>query len=233
MNQNTSIRIVAYVDILGWKHAFDTIGHKGLVDIATKISVQKATFSPKQKKISKEFENQLEKQHGIPQNNGRYHDICFSFFSDCFAISASPDNLDNLFNVTKWACIRLLGDDGLLTRGGITIGEFTHDMSNDITVGIPLNCAVDIEKSTKMPRIRVADEVVVLAKKSPAYEQLIYDDGECSVLNIANDVQEDWLSVSEKQIAKALNSELGAYEKCKWKYISEHLPRMYTNANRS
>jgi hypothetical protein len=233
MNPNTSVRIVAYVDILGWKHAFNTIGHEGLVEIATKISEQKATFSPKQKDISREFEAQLETQHSIPQNNRKYYDISFSFFSDCFAISSSPDNLDNLFNVTKWACIRLLGDHGLLTRGGITMGEFTHDMAHDITVGIPLNNAVDIEKSTKMPRIKVADEVVELAKKSPTYEQLIYDDGECRVLNIANDAQEDWLQASEKQIAKALNSELGAYEKCKWKYISEHLPRMKTNSNRS
>jgi hypothetical protein len=233
MHPNTSIRVVAYVDILGWKDAFNTIGHDGLVEIANKIYEHKAAFSQEKKDESRKLEIQLEKQHGIPQNNRKYYDINFSFFSDCFAISSSPDNLENLFTVTKWACIRLLGDHGLLTRGGITMGEFTHDMAHDITVGKPLNDAAKIETSTKMPRIMVVNEVVTLAKQSSTYQKLIYDDGECSVLNIANDVQEDWLFASEKQIAKALNSELGAYEKCKWKYISEHLPRMNTNANRS
>ena len=228
MHQNPSIRVVSFVDILGWKSAFDTIGHEGLVEIATQIYKHKASFSPKQKQKIIALENQLKKQYGITQNNSKYHDISFSFVSDCFVISASLNNLDNLFNVTKWACMTLLGDHGLLTRGGITMGKFTHDMAKDIAVGKPLNDAVAIEHTTKMPRIVVESKVLALAKQLSNYDQVLYDDGECSILNIAN-VSVDWLTEAQNQIDKALGSSLGTYEKCKWKYIAEHLPRMRKN----
>jgi len=226
MNPSITIRIVAYIDIVGWKRSFDTIGHEGLVRIATKISKHKAAFSIDQKKKIREYENQMGGQLSIPQD---YYDICFSFVSDNFVISASPTHLHRLLSVTKWDCMELLQMHGLLTRGSINMGEFTHDMSNDIAIGRPLNKAVSIEQSTKMPRIVVDSEVVELAKKSFDCEQLIYYDGECDILNIANK-SEDWLVSSKKQIDAVLNSDLGAYEKCKWKYIAEHLPRMYATA---
>ena len=223
MNPYSTIRIVAFIDIVGWKRSFDTVGHEGLVKIATKISKHKAAFSIDQKKKIMEYENQMGGQLSIAQD---YYDICFSFVSDSFIISALPKHLHKLLSVTKWDCMELLQMHGLLTRGSITIGEFTHDMSNDIAIGRPLNKAVSIEHSTKMPRIVVHSEVGALAKKSFDCEQLIYYDGECDILNIANK-SADWLVSSKKQIDAALNSDLGAYEKCKWRYISEHLPRMY------
>ncbi len=226
MNPYITIRIVAFIDIVGWKRAFDTIGHEGLVKIATQISKHKAAFSPDRKEKIREYDNNMGNKLGIPQD---YYDICFSFVSDCFVISALPTHLHRLLSVTKWDCMELLQMHGLLTRGGITMGEFTHDMSNDIAIGRPLSKAVSIEQSTKMPRIVVESEVVELAKQSSDCEQFIYYDGECSILNIAN-VSEDWLVLSKKQIDNALNSDLGAYEKCKWKYIAEHLPRMYATA---
>jgi len=220
MNSNTSpTRVVAFVDIIGWKSAFQSIGHDGLVEIATEISKHKSSFSPEQKKKMKEFEI----QQGIMQedNYWKYQDISFSFISDCFVISASPNNVDTLMGVTKWACMTLFHQYGLLTRGGITMGKFTHDMTNDIAIGIPLNEAVKIEQSTKMPRIVVNDNV----KQLPELDQLIYFDGEYTILNIAN-ASLYWLIDAQKRIDDNLNSNLGAYEKCKWKYISEHLPRM-------
>jgi hypothetical protein len=231
MHLNTATRVVAFVDIIGWKSAFDNpaIGHEGLVKIATWISKHSKQFSLEKKKELREWDkNHIGKQLVIGRD---YYDISFSFLSDSFIISASPNHLHSLFGVIQWDCMQLLQMHGLLTRGGITMGEFTHDMSNDIVIGIPLNEAVAIERSTKMPRIVVESEVVKLAKQSLNCEQFIYYDGECSVLNITNrSTTEVWLRESKEQIDTALNSDLSAYKKCKWKYISEHLPRMNTTA---
>lgn len=58
--------------------------------------------------------------------------------------------------ITVWDGLKL----GLLIRGGITIGRLIHD--KDVIVGEALVTAVELEKSTKFPRIEIADEIIDL-----------------------------------------------------------------------
>ena len=223
MHATTEDRVVAYVDVVGWGNAFATIGHDALVKAAREIADHKAAFSPTQKAKVSAWEKSMAASYEMTVLGG-YHEINFSFVSDSFVVSAPKANLRGLLTLIKWACIRLLEGHGFLTRGGISVGRFTHDMEHDIAVGKPLVEAVEIEKYTSMPRITLSPEARQLTNAED-FAKLIYFDGEQTVLNISNG-SESWLEECNKRIVTALASGLDERKIKKWKYLAEHLPKM-------
>jgi len=218
-------RAVAYVDVIGWSAAFEAIGHERLLQVAISISDHKQSFSKTQKEKSKALSAQLERSTGITQpSNEKYLDIRFSFVSDCFVISASPWNIENLLNVTRWKCMTLLGDFGFLTRGGITMGLATHDTDRDIVVGEPLVRAVQLEKITSMPRVEISPEVLDCTRNTNA-ERFVYDDGEKSVLNICG-VSDAWMVQCKNKLEAGLAAVPDERLKDKWRYMQRHLDNM-------
>ncbi len=230
MDITSEERIVAYVDVIGWSEAFDTIGHDALVTVARSIADHKAKFSPSLKADISTWDKSMNANHDIIIQKG-YYGINFSFVSDNFVVSAPKEYLKDLLSVTKWACMCLLVDHGFPTRGGITFGIFTHDMEHDIAIGKPLVEAVDIEKHTHMPRVTLSDTVRQLVDCN-GLSELIYFDGEKWVLNIAN-VSDVWLSESRRRIKTALASGLDESKAEKWNYLAEHLPKMASDQNKA
>ena len=223
MQATAEERVVAYVDVVGWRHAFDTIGHDALVKVAREIADHKAAFSPSQKAKIRAWEESMTANNGMTVQGG-YHEISFSFVSDSLVISAAKANLRGLLTVTKWACMRLLGDHGFPTRGGIAVGRFTHDMEHDIAIGRPLVEAVQIEEQTSMPRVALSADALKLTSEGD-YAKLVYFDGEQHVLNISNG-SDAWLEECSKRIGAALASGLDERKVEKWKYLSKHLLQM-------
>lgn len=218
-DSTVSERAVGFVDIVGWKDAFKTIGHEGLLKVAINIAKHKKQFSPEKKAEMAAWD----KSHSMDVL-GKYYEINFSFISDCFVVSAPTENLEGLLNVIKWDCMCLIADHGFLTRGGISMGPFTHDTENDIALGLPLNEVVDLEKDTNMPRIQLSNNIVRIANHI-SHPGLVYNDGEYEVLNIANK-SKDWLYLAMGKIDKVLASSLDEHRKLKWHYLREHLPKM-------
>lgn len=216
-------RAVAYIDVIGWGHAFDTIGHDALVQVARTIADHKAVFSPSQKAKILAWEKSMATSHGMTVQGG-YHEINFSFVSDSLIVSAPKANLRGLLTVAKWACMRLLGDHGFPTRGGIAVGRFSHDMEHDIAIGKPLVEAVEIEKHTSMPRVTLSADAYKFADGED-FRNLIYFDGEQHVLNISNG-SDAWFCECNKRIVAALAAGLDERKAEKWMYLSEHLPKM-------
>ena len=223
MHSTSEERVVAYVDVVGWRRAFDTIGHDALVEVAREIADHKAAFSPTQKAKMRAWEQTMDASHGMHAQGG-YHEINFSFVSDSLVVSAPSANLRGLLNVTKWACMRLLGDHGFPTRGGIAVGRFTHDMEHDIAIGKPLVEAVQIEEKTNMPRVTLSAGALQLAG-GDNFNGLIYHDGEQSILNISNG-SDAWLAQCNERIAAALASGLDERKVKKWEYLAVQLPKM-------
>ena len=215
--------VVAFIDVVGWEKAFGTVGHEGLLKIAMEISSYKLTFSASRKNEISEF---LLNSKSPPLEN--YFDINFSFFSDSFIISAPVNSAKAMFGVAKMACMQLLVSHGFLVRGGVSVGYFTHDTSNDIYLGVPLNQAAHIEKCTKMPRIQLHENTLYL-KDTQSLNELVYYDGSCFVINIANR-SEAWLAEAMSQIKKSLSLNLTEVQMEKWIYLNDHLPKMHQEA---
>ena len=220
-------RIIAFVDVIGWRSALKCKGHIWLVQVARSISKHKQQFSSVQEDQIRTCFEELEKKSGLMQpKHEEYNDIKFSFVSDSFIISSSVWNVYSLFNVTRWACMTLLCDYGFLTRGGIAKGLVTHDTERDIIVGQPLVDAVHIEKTTSRPRIEISKSVLdfVYGKNDEA-EKLIYYDGEKNILNICES-GDDWIFACEQQIDTGLRDAPEGKSKNKWCYMKCHLKPM-------
>lgn len=185
-------------------------------------------FSAERKARTREFAEMLERDTGRAQDpNLAYHDIAFSFVSDCFVVSSSPEHVENLMNVSRWACMTLLGNHGFLTRGGVCMGLTTHDEAQDIVVGKPLSDAVALEKCTAMPRIELSDVVVGCLRDHEGgdADRLAFFDGEKHILNIAG-VGTDWLNVAEEQVFQGLALAPCDKARAKWLYMQQQLPKM-------
>jgi hypothetical protein len=223
-------RVVAFIDVIGWSNAFDDprLGHDKLVEVARSIAEYRKMFSPEQKARILEFAEKLEHDTGRAQDpNSAYHDIAFSFVSDCFVVSSSPEQVGNLMNVSRWACMTLLGNHGFLTRGGVCMGVTTHDEAQDIVVGKPLSDAVALEKSTAMPRIELSNVVVDCLRdyEGADADRFVFFDGEKQILNIAG-VGADWLNVAKEEVVQGLKLAPCEKARAKWLYMQQQLPRM-------
>ena len=130
-------RVVAFVDILGFESLVRNLEN----DERLHRRLQYALQGIKRLKISSLSENTAQK------------DLEVSFFSDCVAISAEPDNYHGVI----WTAIHLQSSLlvlGILTRGGISKGKLVHE--DDILYGEGMIKAYKLESKAAMyPRILI------------------------------------------------------------------------------
>lgn len=150
----------------------------------------------------------------------RGNSIEFSFFSDCFAISATPAHAASVCGVAAWACNTLLRN-GFLFRGGMVLGDLRH--TSQVIFGPALVRAVEIEQARIPPFIVCDVSAVSLCTSLDASLLLDAPDGNL-VLNVATGSA---LALAELDGVLAENQ--SRYEKyaAKWKQVRELLPIMY------
>ncbi|MEP7197702.1 MAG: hypothetical protein ABI851_14375 [Saprospiraceae bacterium] len=84
----------------------------------------------------------------------------FTHFSDSFVLSLRDFNVNQsmLFLIILQDLISDLINDGILLRGGISVGKSIHD--DDILLGEGLIKAYDLEQKAKFPRVIIDGELV-------------------------------------------------------------------------
>ena len=144
--KNYRKRIVAFIDILGFKHLVEK--------------------SKDDSNAAEEIHYALNRIRSIKQSNNikgysKVTGIQASTFSDCAVISYPVDKPDSFFNILL-DLIHLqldLAYRGVLIRGGVTIGELYH--KSDIVYGPAMNQAASMEKDIAIyPRIVLTEETL-------------------------------------------------------------------------
>jgi hypothetical protein len=145
-------RLLAYVDVLGWKTACADYSNLDRIERALAVihNYSKSYSQSHRKKLL-----------AIPQHIGTpnplFLKVQFAAFSDHFVFSKPADFGGRIFSVQD-VCLELL-KLGFLTRGAIVLGDL-HHLDNEI-FGPALIDAVRIEETEAIfPRIIVADDVV-------------------------------------------------------------------------
>lgn len=217
------VRIVAYIDILGWsnsinKKIYDICHYENLLNDIAKYA---ENFSPHMKEKIKKCvgENAI----------ADYIDIEFSYFSDCLALSAPVNSAESIFKILAVINDILLRNNFLI-RGGITAGELYHHKG--IIFGAALIEAVELEKNATYSRILCSNDLI---------KRL----GENEKKFILQDCKQDWIvnatwgsefaydelmKIIEIEVQKPENNTSEKILK-KWKYTQKMLPKMYEARN--
>jgi hypothetical protein len=215
-------RIVGYADILGWSSATKNGEIKTLVETLKSIEDYANNFSPLVKEA-------LEKSQGVPERLVREHDgIEFSFFSDCFTVSAPASSGQVVFMILAFASHELLRK-GFLLRGGVTVGPLYH--KQQILFGPALVEAVEIENSDAVVSRFLCSRQLIQFLDLTDYKSkvVLLDCCDSWIVNIAmgNSLARDelmklikvWLDKNETaEVERVVH---------KWRYLQWMLPVMY------
>lgn len=135
-------RLLAFVDILGWKSATLSLDpatlRRALVPIAERAEVYNEQFR----------RDVLARKGVIP--NPIFLEVQYCFFSDCFVFS-TPASFGPRIVTAVGEISRQLLEMGFLARGAIVKGKVFH--LDNVVFGPALVRAVHIEKATGMPRV--------------------------------------------------------------------------------
>lgn len=227
-------RIVAYVDILGFKNM--------------------VADSRKNAEVSERIHNALKRIHKIVErnyskgiSNGTEFGIEVSTFSDNAVISypAKEDNL--FFLIIELIHLQLdLVIEGVLIRGGITIGDLYHD--KDVVYGPAMVQAYEMEN-----RIAVYPRIVVDVKAIVSYIEGIHgdtdavkeifallrqDSDDLFFVDILNQSQEiypekryyEWLTRIRAIIIEGLRNP-NLYIRVKYQWLRNYFNKIVNNAN--
>lgn len=218
-------RIVAYVDIMGWSKATeDTTRSERLYKTAASIAKHAGAFSPDMKAAME--------AHKVSFNFEEFASIEFSFFSDCFAVSAPIEHGPRVFGILSWAIDKLL-HEGFLVRGGVALGDLYH--RHGIIFGPALIEAHYIEdKRASYPRCLCSGKLLEhLIEKQYRDEVLLPDCCQEWVVNIACGSSincADLMKMIEDRIEEESRKPGREAEKITgyWRYMQTMLPRMHT-----
>lgn len=166
-------RVVAYMDILGWKAAVSDPEQRKRVDYTalflnlmsqsfTKEHIAKLKISADEptaeehipfglSKITREFADKMEK-------------IRVSVFSDCVAISSPPEVIYQTFSLVNQFC-QVVMKSGFLYRGAISFGEMHHDYGT--VYGPALNEVASFDRSGAPPGIVCTESFLDVLKATP------------------------------------------------------------------
>jgi hypothetical protein len=142
-------RVIAYVDILGWKAACSETKSPGLIQAVQIIDRDASSFT---RFIKGAIKDSLDL---IPMP--LYESVQFAAFSDNFAISMPQRSVCRVISSAAEICRNLLRI-GFLTRGAITIGRLHH--VDNIIFGPALVEAVKLEKEAVYPRLVCSPELI-------------------------------------------------------------------------
>ena len=137
MKAELTIRVVAFIDILGFSEIIKRISGEAEPELFKLIDL---TFSEIERR-----RNKIDSSNQQPEK--------MTAFSDCFVISTIPERYDYLIDLIALMTRRLL-INGILLRGGITMGKLFHD--SDRVFGEGLISAYNLEnKAAVYPRILI------------------------------------------------------------------------------
>jgi hypothetical protein len=160
-------RVVAYVDVLGWRKLIQ----RSVTDPLVRATISKAVHSLKhtQAALAKLKVNAI--QGG---QEDLYPEV--TVFSDTIVASCRPNPvaIEVLVMQMQMYCIRLMVA-GLYTRGAITRGHLYHD--DGVIIGPALVEAYTLESTlAKYPRIIVADVLRPISGGPSLNEEAVIDD---------------------------------------------------------
>ena len=141
-------RVIAYVDILGWKEACKTESDK-LTAATRAIDDTAIRYCRFNKDKVRNIDNIV--------MNPIYEECQFGAFSDNFAVSMPAKSGYRIIDAAAEVCRKLL-HIGFLTRGGITIGKLHH--VDNVIFGPALVDAVQLEKEATYPRLVCSPELI-------------------------------------------------------------------------
>ena len=133
-------RIVAFLDILGWRAAVSRSAHDP--EYARSLGVALAELRSHAELA------EMSAAQGLPM------DLQFSQFSDSIVISVAVNELGRTEGDILWPLRRVverLVSNGLLFRGGVSRGQMAHHGS--VAYGPALTAAYDLEQTAEFPRI--------------------------------------------------------------------------------
>lgn len=144
-------RIVAYVDILGFRAHVSSIFNDQKPNFALYVTLRRVLAL-----ISGHAISSSDPFIGRPTARG-------SAFSDCIAISDEPSEIGSTNVAWRVALLSAwLLSDGILCRGGIAIGRTLHDQTTILGEGLVQ--AVELEsRIATYPRVVLSEEVARLA----------------------------------------------------------------------
>ena len=142
ITQEYETRLLAFVDILGWKNAtlsrdVSTL-RRALLPIAERAQI-----------YNEQFRNDVRARKGVIPNP-IFLEVQYCFFSDCFVFSTPISFGPRIVTAVGEICRQLL-ENGFLARGAIVQGRVFH--LDNVVFGPALVAAVHLEKVTSMPRV--------------------------------------------------------------------------------
>ncbi|EOX3361633.1 hypothetical protein ACPFT2_003614, partial [Vibrio cholerae] len=164
-------KCVAFIDILG----FGALVEQSENDLNIVENIHRALMSMSTKSLKDSVEPELNIEN-IPAGKvkdarrtldyltthiKRMYSLEISYFSDCVVISADAENsmsCQMLFDTIGKFALRLWGENNLVLRGGVTIGNL-HHTENGPVFGPAMNRAYQIEsKEAVTPRLLIDRE---------------------------------------------------------------------------
>lgn len=146
-------RIIAFVDILGWKRAINDKSASEIYSIMAPI-IQMADVYNNQARTK--IEEQAKENNG--KVNPLFMSIQLAIFSDCLAYSMPSDIGSRVYDKVAFI-IREFLRKGYLVRGGISEGDLYHN--DQIVFGPGLVKAHEIEsKRASFPRVLIDESVI-------------------------------------------------------------------------
>jgi len=170
---NDCERVVAYIDILGFKDRIKNIyknNDMGLRDILYNALKMKSVYAEITKKGPFGFRDTL---------------VQATAFSDCIVISDEVEQVERIILCAATLAGFLLRND-ILCRGGISTGRMIHD--DRVLMGLGVINAVEIEQISVYPRIIVQDDLVHRIKGS-TITKLIRDSDGLWFIDIFNELK--------------------------------------------
>jgi hypothetical protein len=149
-------RVIAFVDILGWREACKTESRQ-LIKATQTIHNAAGAFSSAIKAEIKKLPNM--------RINPIYLANQFGAFSDHFATSAPANLAHHVIGGAAEVCLKLL-QIGFLTRGAITLGNLHH--IDNVIFGPALIEAVQLEKEAVYPRLVCSPKLIDHLKSFPS-----------------------------------------------------------------
>jgi len=145
-------RVVAYIDILGWKAATNAADPR-LKQALQIIHDEAEGFGRQEKERTKQIPGVIV--------NPMYLAVQVAAFSDNIAISMPAGFGERIFSFSGDIARRLLSL-GFLVRGGVTVGLLYQE--DNFVFGPALNEAVELEKDACLPRILCSEKIMERAK---------------------------------------------------------------------
>lgn len=143
-------RLVAYIDILGWSKATESMSAADLYEILEPLRLRGESHN-------ESYRQQLVSKFGV-NVNPMFLEVQYTFFSDCFVFSMPTSMGARIYDAIS-EIMRELLKKGFAVRGGITAGQLFH--RDQVVFGHALLSAHRIEsEEANFARVMVDENAI-------------------------------------------------------------------------